>query len=242
MAITLGARVFKNVERPAKELIERFRGIPSSNIGDIANRLYCTNANIRALNDKPLLGPAFTVKVPAGDNMMIHVALDLAQEGDILVVDGAGVTERSLMGEMMLIYAQKRKLGGVVIDGAVRDLDYCRQAEIPVYAKAVTPQGPYKNGPGEINVPVCCGGQVVFPGDIIAGDADGIVVIHPEQAEELAEIAKKKMDGETAQRRTTADGSHLEKHKEAYFALLEKNKITVSEDTYDRGDWNVTDN
>jgi len=234
MSITLGARVFRSFDRPSAELVRLFEGIPSSNIGDIANRLFCTNGDLHALNDRPLLGTAYTVKVPAGDNLMIHLALDLAQEGDILVIDGAGATERSLFGEMMLLYAQKKGLGGIVIDGAVRDLDFCRRAEIPVYAKAATPQGPYKNGPGEINVPVCCAGQVVFPGDILVGDTDGIVVVHPEQAPELAKLARAKMEGETAQRGTTADGSYLPEHEASFLAQAQGKGVVFSDEAYRR--------
>ncbi len=234
MSITLGARVFRSFERPSAELVYLFNGIPSSNIGDIANRLYCTNGELHALNDRPLLGPAFTVKVPAGDNLMIHLALDLAQEGDILVIDGAGETNRSLFGEMMLSYAQKRGLSGIVIDGAVRDLDFCRRAQIPIYAKAVTPQGPYKNGPGEINVPVCCGGQVVFPGDILVGDGDGIVVVRPEQAREIADLARAKMEREIMQRGTTADGSYLKEHEASFLTQAKRKGIVLIDEAYQR--------
>ena len=237
MSITLGARVYKNINRPSGEAMKQFEGIPSSNIGDYCNRLYCSNGTLRAFNDKMLLGPAFTVKVPAGDNLLIHLALDLAQEGDVLVIDGAGMTDRSLLGEMMIIYAEKRKLGGIVVDGAIRDSDYASRAGIPIYAAGVTPQGPYKNGPGEINVPVCCAGQVVMPGDIIAGDADGIVVIHPEQVDELAAIAQKKMAGEIEQRGTTADGSYLIKHREQFEKATEKAGVILLDEAFQQSRW-----
>lgn len=192
----IGFRIYQDFKRPDSALVEKFRGIPSSNIGDILNRLSCMRPNIIPFNDKPLLGVAFTVKLPAGDNLMLHRALDLAKPGDIIVVDGEGEGTRSLMGEMMLDYAVKRGIGGFVIDGMVRDGNALRNGPIPFYAIGLTPQGPYKNGPGEINVPIACGGQVVFPGDILVGDEDGIVVIHPEFAEELAEEAIAKHDKE----------------------------------------------
>lgn len=132
-----------------------------------------------------------------GDNLMIHKALDMAKPGDIIVVDGEGCTDRSLAGEIMFTYAHQRGLNGFVFDGAIRDLDGARNVAMPVYAKAVTPQGPFKHGPGEINVPICCGGQVVFPGDILVGDADGIVVIRPSYAAELAAVSRQKVDSET---------------------------------------------
>ena len=185
----IGFRIFKDFDRPAPELVEKFRGLPSSNIGDMVNRLSCMRSELKPFNNRPLLGVAFTVKASAGDNMILHKALHMAKPGDILVVDGEGYKDRSLIGEMMMDLMDRRGLAGLVVDGAIRDVDAIPRYNMAVYATAVTPQGPYKNGPGEINVPIACCGQVVFPGDILVGDADGVVVIHPEYAEELAELA-----------------------------------------------------
>lgn len=151
---------------------------------------------IRPFNHLPLVGTAFTVKVPSGDNLVAQMALDYARPGDILVIDGAGYTDRALVGGMMLAYAQMRGLGGFVVDGAIRDLDDIRQGSIPVFAKAVTPLGPYRDGPGEMNVPVVCGGQVVMPGDILVGDEDGVVVVPRRDAQELLEAARRNLAGE----------------------------------------------
>lgn len=109
----------------------------------------------------------------------------LAEPGDIIVVDTGGCMSRSVCGEMMINQAIGRGVAGFVVDGCVRDIDCLDEIKFPVYTKGVTPQGPWKNGPGEINVPIACGGQVVFPGDILVGDGDGIVVIRPEDAEEV---------------------------------------------------------
>lgn len=191
----IGCRVL-DCPRPDAALIEGFRGLPSSNIGDQMERLYNTNSSLKSLNHIPLCGPAFTVKVPQGDNLMFHKALDLARPGDILVVDGEGDLEHALAGEIMIRYAMGRRLGGFVINGCMRDLDAIQTLDFPVYAMGITPQGPYKNGPGEINVPVCCGGRVICPGDILVGDRDGIVVIPPEFAPEILPKAKKKFESE----------------------------------------------
>ena len=198
---------FKILEcrRPKQELIDGFCGLPSSNIGDQMGRLYNTNSRLKSYNGLPLCGPAFTVKVPQGDNLMFHKALDLAAPGDILVVDGEGDGEHALAGEMMIRYAMERKLGGFVINGCVRDLDAIQELPFPVFAVGITPQGPYKNGPGEINVPVCCCGRVVCPGDILVGDRDGIVIIPPADAPELLPKAKKKYESE--QKRIREGGS-----------------------------------
>lgn len=197
--ITIGNRIYTQVRRPAPEIIQMFRDLPSSNINDEINRLYCMHDYMRLLNPdtaRQLLGTAITVKAPVGDNLFFHQALDMAQPGDIIVVDGASGCNRSLAGEIMLRFAEKKGLAGIVVDGCLRDLDGIVRLEMPVYAKGITPQGPWKFGPGEINVPITCGGQVVFPGDILVGDRDGIVVVRPQDAAMIAEAAQKKKAGE----------------------------------------------
>lgn len=212
----IGCRILE-CPRPNAALVEGFRGIPSSNIGDQMERLYNTNSSLKSLNHVPLCGPAFTVKVPQGDNLMFHKALDLAQPGDILVVDGEGDLQHSLAGEIMIRYAMQRGLGGFVINGCMRDLDAIEQLNFPVYAMGITPQGPYKNGPGEINVPVCCAGRVVQPGDILVGDRDGLVIIPPEFAEEILEKAKEKFasEQETISTGKSDDRSWIDKKLES---------------------------
>lgn len=223
MATNVGFRVYSKIDRPDPELVEKFRGIPSSNINDEMNRLYCMSAAISPLNEvESMVGTAFTVKAPMGDNLMFHRALDMARPGDIIVVDGAGAMDRSLAGEIMITFAEKKGIAGIVVDGALRDLDGIRRSSIPVYARGITPQGPFKNGPGEIGVPVCCGGIVVFPGDILVGDQDGIVVIRPADAGEVLKAAQKKLASETAKlSKYAAEGPDIEAHAERIQKNLE---------------------
>jgi len=188
----VGLRIRTKIDRPSKELIGGFAGLPVANIADMMNRMFCINARIHAMNAAPLLGPAFTIKCRPGDNLLLHKALDMAQPGDILVVDAQGDMSNSIMGELMVMWAIKRGLGGFVIDGAIRDIGAIKTMSIPVYARGITPAGPYKDGPGEINTPVACGGVVVSPGDILVGDEDGLVVVKPEDAPELLEKTKAK--------------------------------------------------
>ena len=221
----IGNRIFTKFDRPDRALVEKFAGWPSSNINDMMNRLFCMRENITRIgrHEKQLLGTAFTVKVPDGDNVFIHKALDLAEDGDVLVIDGNGCTSRSLMGEIMFTYAQNKGIRGIIVDGAIRDSDSLDELDIPVYAIAVTPQGPYKNGPGEIGAPVSCGGQVVFPGDILVGDADGVVVIHKEEATKLVDITKKKFEGEQVLLdRYHTTGNDTEEHKATYDAITDR--------------------
>ena len=220
----IGNRIFTKVSRPSKDITERFRGIPSSNIGDMMNRQYCMREYISRIGNKTdcMLGTAFTVKVPDGDNAFIHKALDLAEPGDILVVDGNGCITRSLMGEVMFTYAQNKGLAGIVVDGAIRDMDSLKKLDIPVYAAGITPQGPYKNGPGEINVPVACGGQVVMPGDILVGDADGVCVIRAAEAEKVVCMAEEKFQGEEALlKRYHTIGNDTAEHDEKFTKITE---------------------
>ncbi|MFJ7827880.1 RraA family protein [Psychrobacillus sp. NPDC096623] len=189
----IGMRINTKVKRPAKELISQFENLPVPVIADNMNRMFCMNSTIRPFNDKPLLGQAFTIRTRPGDNLLVHKALDLAEPGDILVVDAQGDLTNAIIGELMALYAQKRYLGGFIIDGAVRDVEALKHLDIPIYAAGVNPRGPYKDGPGEINVPVNCGGAVVNPGDILVGDQDGIVVINPADAEQLLIHSRKKL-------------------------------------------------
>lgn len=189
-------RIYSKIDRPSKDLVNSFAGIPVANIGDCMNRMSCINAKIRPLNDAPLLGTAFTVKTRPGDNLLLHKAIDMAAPGDVIVVDAQGDTSNSIVGELMILWLQGRGVAGLIVDGAIRDLGAIRKMEFPVYAAGVQPKGPYKDGPGEINVPICCGGVVIKPGDILVGDADSVVVIEPKDAAEVLEKAKATMEKE----------------------------------------------
>ncbi|AJQ29324.1 RraA family protein [Pelosinus fermentans] len=211
----VGFRIYSNIMRPPKELVEGFTGIPVANIADNMNRMSCIDSRIRNMNEAPLLGTAFTVKSRPGDNLMLNKAIDMAAPGDVIIVDAAGETSNSVTGEMMITWAQQRGIAGFIIDGAVRDAAIIRKMNFPVYAAGVTPKGPYKDGPGEINVSISCGGVVINPGDIIVGDGDGVVVIDPKDASELLEKAKatvvKEMDMMKAIKNKTWDRRWVDK-------------------------------
>lgn len=200
METKVGNRIFSEIKRPSQKLLEQFKGIPSSNIGDMMNRLFNMHSEIKAYGEvTSLVGPAFTIKAPEGDNLFFHIALEMAEPGDIIVVDSSGCMSRALCGEMMYNYAKNKGIAGFVIDGCIRDVDSLAGMDFPVYARGVTPQGPWKNGPGEINSPVVCGGQVVRPGDILVGDQDGVIVIRPEDADAVLAPSKDKFAQELKQ-------------------------------------------
>jgi RraA family protein len=124
-----------------------------------------------------VVGPALTVKVPPSDNLMIHKALTLVKPGDVMVIDGGGDHAWALLGFLMVSTAIKLGLAGIVVDGCVRDAAEIRASGFPVFAAGINPNGPMKEGPGEINFPIQCGGQPVHPGDMIVADGDGVVVV-----------------------------------------------------------------
>lgn len=208
----IGCRIYTNINRPDPALVEAFRGIPVANIDDCMGRIAACGSDLKPMNHSPLLGTAFTVRCPEGDNLMFHKALELAKPGDVLVIAAGGSMHRSLCGEIMSRTAMAAGIAGFIVDGCIRDKDEIGEfTDFPVYARGVTPNGPYKNGPGEINVPVCVCGQVINPGDILVGDGDGVIVIRPEEAAELAAKAKAVSDSEVVQKADIASGKGLSK-------------------------------
>jgi RraA family protein len=184
----IGFRIYTKVNRPDAKIVEAFRKLCTPNIADNMNRFGCVDAAIKPINQKPgikMLGTAFTVRSRVADNLLFHKALDMASPGDIIVIDAQGDMNNAVCGEIMARYAESRGLAGFLIDGCIRDAGALRSMDFPVFARGANPKGPYKDGPGEINVPVTCGGIVINPGDIIVGDEDGVVIIKPEEAEEI---------------------------------------------------------
>ena len=189
--------VIRTIERVSPDVVHQAATFQAAILADVAGRRGTMHARVAPVHERmQLAGPAFTVEVRPGDNLMIHKALEIAQPGDVIVVDAQGDVTNSITGEIMMTEACKKGIAGVVVDGAVRDSEALSELAMPVYAAGVNPKGPYKDGPGEINVPVSLGGVVVNPGDIIVGDADGIVVIAPADAPELLGKAQAKFQKE----------------------------------------------
>ncbi len=169
----------------AGEWLEKFSDMPSAIISD------CLGRNVGGLGLRPyhagchMLGTALTVRVRPGDNLMILKALQMARPGDVLVIDGSGDLTRAVIGGVMRAMAIKAELGGVVVNGALRDHDEWSNNELPVFALGCVHRGPSTDGAGEINVPVSCAGLVVCPGDLVIGDADGVVAVSPNELPEL---------------------------------------------------------
>jgi len=178
-------------KRPDPRLIAEFAKMVTPHLSDSMERLYAGGPQLRPMHKEgKLAGPAFTVKTAPGDNLLVHKALDTARPGDVIVVDAGGFADQAIIGELMMSRARQRGVAGLVIWGAIRDSAEIGAGSYPVYACGVTHRGPYKDGPGEINVPIAIGGMTVNPGDIIVGDADGLVAVPQERAEQVLASAK----------------------------------------------------
>ncbi|MBP2230961.1 RraA family protein [Azospirillum agricola] len=206
--MTIGFRIERAPSRPSHDLVAAFRTVPTAIVSDNMNRMFAGGTALRPIHHSGILcGPALTVRTRPGDNLMVHKALDLAQPGDVIVVDAGGDTTNSIIGEIMWSYARTRGVAGFVIDGAVRDTAVLAAGDLPVYARGATHRGPYKDGPGEINVTVSVGGMVVAPGDIMLGDEDGLLVVPQADAPAILALARAQQEREGGILRSIADGT-----------------------------------
>jgi len=199
----VGKRVYLNRDMQGYALLEEFRSVPASIVSDVMNRTCGMDSRIHLMSSPKAeiaAGIALTVKTSASDNLMIHAAMNIAQKGDFLIVASEGGNSRALIGEVMMTYLYRTKgISGIVIDGPVRDINEISKWDFPIYATGTNPAGPYKEGPGEINVPVSCGNIIVNPGDIILADSDGAIVIPIRDAEAVLEDAKKLKESDELQ-------------------------------------------
>lgn len=190
--------VIKTVERVAPAVVDQAGRFPSSILADVAGRRGALSGRIAPLSPgMRVTGSAITVEVRPGDNLMIHVALAIAQPGDVILVDGKGDLSSALMGEIMCQQAAALGIAGVVIDGAVRDSEAIRELGFPMYAAGLNPNGPTKSVAGRVNHPISIGGVTVNPGDLVVGDADGITIVERDKAAGLLPLAAEKVAAET---------------------------------------------
>lgn len=200
----------RDFERVSPDIVARARGFAASILADVAGRRGTLDGRIAPLSPSMrLAGPAFTVEVRAGDNLMIHAAMTMARPGDVIIVDGRADRGCALMGSIMINACSKLGLAGVVLDAAVRDTEELRELGFPVFAVGANPNGPTKFVPGRINWPISCGGVAVSPGDLVVGDADGVVVIEREKAPTLLEAAAQKVAEERARIADIVAGRNL---------------------------------
>jgi RraA family protein len=206
--VSASLRILDIPKRPDARLVAEFAKMVTPHLSDSTERLSGAGSQLWPMHSEgKLAGPAFTVKTAAGDNLLVHKAIDTARRGDVIVVDAGGVLDNAIIGELMMSRARQRGVAGLVIWGAIRDSAEIGAGTYPVFAAGVSHRGPYKNGPGEINVPVVIGGMAVNPGDIIVGDADGLVAVPLAQADKILASAQAILAKETAAMKQILEGT-----------------------------------
>ena len=180
--------------------------MPVANVSDSMNRMAAAGARLRPMHrEGGMTGVALTVRARPGDNLMLHKAIDMAEPGDVIVCDAGGDVTNALMGEMMLAHAINRGVAGFVLNGAIRDADAIYEVNLPMFAAGISHRGPYKNGPGEVNVPISIDGMIIHPGDIVIGDSDGVLAVPIDEAEEILRKTEAKNAAEAAQMKAIAE-------------------------------------
>ena len=208
MAGKVGFRINTEMQRPDQEILDAIGALETPAISDGMCNFNAVDPKIRPIDPAlKVVGPAVTLRVRPGDNLMLHKALGVARPGDVLVIDTCGCDRYAMLGELIATAAfEAAKLGGIVVDGGVRDVTEMRAKRFPVFAKFFSPCVGDKDGPGEINYPVCLGGVAVHPGDIIVGDVNGVVVVPRADAAAVIENAKKKLAYEEKRRQSISAG------------------------------------
>jgi len=202
--------VIREFDRVSPDIVTEASRFAASILADVAGRRGTLCSRVAPLSPSMrIAGPALTVEVRPGDNLMIHAAMAIAKPGDVLVIDGKGDETAALMGEIMVSQCKAIGLAGIVIYGSVRDTEALIEMNFPIYAIGANPNGPTKNIPGRINWPISVGGASVNPGDLIVGDADGVVVIEREKAASLLGAAAQKVADENKRLEGIRGGGQL---------------------------------
>lgn len=206
-----GFKIHISIERPPKNVVDIYKDFVAANISDSMGRLHTMDYRIKPVyHPMPkLCGTAFTVQARPGDNLLSLKAIELAQPGDVIVIATQGDTSLSVWGGFMSIMAARKGIAGVVTDGVVRDVEQTRGVSFPVYAVGVTPAAPTKEGTGQINTTISCGGVVVEPGDIVVGDEDGVVVVPRLEAESLIDKIRERIKKESDWMKTVLAGGFI---------------------------------
>jgi len=191
--------ILRDFERVSPDLVRQAASYQAAILADVAGRRGTMHGRIAALRPRmKVAGPALTVEVRPGDNLMIHAAMALARPGDVLVIDGKGDQTSALMGTIMMTACRQLGIAGVIVDGAVRDSLEIDEMDFPVFSVGTNPNGPTKSIGGRIGHAVSCGGVTVHAGDFVLGDADGIVAVERTRLPGLLPLAARKVDDEAA--------------------------------------------
>lgn len=233
----IGCRIFKDFPRPEPETVEMYQAFRVTDLSDLAGVLYTMDGALHPAYApmKRIVGTALTVKCPPGDNMFVKYAIQYCKPGDVIVIDARGFMGWAVGGAANAQVARDKGCAGIVCDGGFRDINQLREADTPVILRGVAPATGPKRGPGELNVPVCCGGVIVFPGDIVVGDEEGTVVIPRQYARKIAELIKDKEQYADKANWDAVKMAERSQKREAYFnQILEARGCEFAE----YADWN----
>ena len=204
----IGAKIYTKINRPDPALVARFADKPVANINDVIGRNNCLGSKLHRYNKTELIGTAFTIKAPIGEGMLMHYALDVAQAGDVIIFDAGGCEERAMCGEGMMLYARQKGIKGFIVNGAIRDSEAAAQFDdFGIWALGANPNAQRQANAGYINVPISIGGVIIYPGDIVRGDADGIVVVRPDEAAAVIDKLDAFAEKDREKMRRSADGT-----------------------------------
>ena len=194
--------VYEKVDRPDRALVEKLAAFGVSTIHEADRRRGCMRGISPVVPGLSICGPAVTSLDHTGDNLMIHAALEVCRPGDVLVVTTLSPSTHGMFGDLLATLCRARGLAGVIIDAGARDVRELREMRFPIWSRVISSQGAAKSNAGWVNVPVVCGGAPVRPGDVIAADDDGVVVVPRERLETviLAAQAREEAEGKLRER------------------------------------------
>ncbi|WP_462412990.1 4-carboxy-4-hydroxy-2-oxoadipate aldolase/oxaloacetate decarboxylase [Neobacillus sp. Marseille-QA0830] len=199
--------VLKNITRPGEKIIEEFKQLDVSTVYEAQGKLGLMDYQLKPiLNNRMICGPAVTVVCPAGDNLMIHAAVEVCKPGDVLVITTIGEGTAGMIGELIVTALMKRGVQGVIIDSGIRDVARIRELGFPIWTKAVFSQGTTKIKGGWVNAPTVCGGTSVEPGDLIMADDDGVVVVKKSDLQFALDSSKQRLLTEEGTKEKIARG------------------------------------
>lgn len=204
----MGPTIIRDISRPSADVIKSFRDVNAADAHEAMGKAGAMAPAISRRTGDRLCGPATTVRVPTGDNMMVHAGAKLADPGDVLVIE-ASTTRAAVWGELTTRQAIAGGLEGIVTSGNVRDVDEVDQLGFPTFARAVSQSGAVKETPGSVNVPVVVGGVSVSPGDIVIGDGDGVTIVPQEDAQSTLTAARELLEREEELRDRLEHGETL---------------------------------